>query len=316
VCQVGYLQELNWDAQSTKHKIMPKCIILKTECGKFSDNLWPAVQNDCFTMNCFHRTCSQCQEHYSTSNLPLQTRFWSCLINGSCQKAQVFINIGHPKRSKFSYFFSERYHLIFNSLPQFCTPISGTLIFCRWFTAIHITVTLFEPWHFDPHATHIYCNWTTAFLHQPPVSYITFFFTLWGGGCTIPNYVSLWTAVHKLLNPMYQFLTPSHRFLLLFFLNCVYQQKYFWATQDFSPIYCSTNIEGDESYYPSWHTTFCTICPRLFSFTIYYSGENCPTQFQALSVSHTLQIIFLGWFLPQEAYLLFFSNRSQKTRWD
>jgi hypothetical protein len=183
VCQVGYLQELNRDAWSTKHKITPKCIIFNNRTWQI---LWQSVTCStkwlCFPMKCLHRTCFQCQEHYSTSNLPLQSRFWSCLINGSCQKAQVFINTGHHKRSKFSYFFSERYHLIFNSLPQFCTPISGTLIFCRWFMAIHITVTHFEPWHFNPHATHIYCNWPTAFLHQPPVSYITFFFTLWRGG--------------------------------------------------------------------------------------------------------------------------------------
>jgi hypothetical protein len=153
------------------------------------------------------------------------------------------------------------------------------------------------------------------FYINPPVFYVTFFFTLWGGECIIPNHVSL--SNQLFINYSIQctnFWHQATKFLLLFFLNHVYQQKYFWATQDFSLIYCSVNIQGDESYYPSWHTTFCTVCPRPFSFTIYYSGENFPTQFQALSVSHNLQIIFLGRFLPQEAYLLlFFKQKSEDT---
>jgi len=72
---------------------------------------------------------------------------------------------------------------------------------------------------------------------------------------------------------MYQFLTPSHQFPFVIFLNRVHQQKYFLATQDFCPVHCSVNTEHDESYYPSWHTTFCTICPKPFSFRQFLKGQ-------------------------------------------
>lgn len=122
------------------------------------------------------------------------------------------------KKSKFSYFFSQRHHLTFNSLPQFCTSISGTLIFCGWLMAISITVTQFKPRYFDPLATHIYCNSPTAFLHQHPISYITFFFTLCGRGET----------------KMYQFLT-SHQFPFIIFPELCLSAEVFLVHTGFQP---------------------------------------------------------------------------------
>jgi hypothetical protein len=266
-------------------------------------------------MNCFHRTCFHCQVLHSTTNLPLWTRFLSCLMNGSCQKAQVFINIGHYKKSKFSYFFSKWQYLIFNPLPQFCISISGPLIFCGWFMAIHITVTHSEPWHFDPHATHIICNSLTAFLHQPTVSRITFFFTLWGGReCITLNRVSLQPTVHKLLNQMYQFFTPSHQFPFVILPELCSPAEVFL---------CHTRFQANILFheYRGWWE----LLPQLAYNILYYLSQTIllynllfrrklSTQFQALSVSRNLQIIFLGRFLPQKAYLLiFFKQKSEDT---
>jgi hypothetical protein len=57
---------------------------------------------------------------------------------------------------------------------------------------------------------------------------------------------------------------------------------------------------------------FVLFVPDQFPLQFTIQEENFPTQFQALSVSHNLQIIFLGRFLPQEAYLLsFFKQKSE-----
>ena len=70
---------------------MPKCITFNNRMWQI---LWQFLTSStkwlCFPINWFHRTCFQCQVLYSTINLPLQTRFVSCLMNGSHQKLKCY----------------------------------------------------------------------------------------------------------------------------------------------------------------------------------------------------------------------------------
>lgn len=185
----------------------------------------------------------------------------------------MFINIGHHKKKEIFILFLQTA----SSDIQFPTSnLHPNIWHINFLWMIHgnthhrdlRTLTFWSTCHsYTLQLTHSFPTSTPSIIHN------IFLHTLRGRNV---SFLTILLSNQLFINYSIEctnFWHQATNFLLLFFLNRVYQQKYFWATQDFSPIHCSVNTEDDESYYPSWHTTFCTIRPRPFSFMQFLNGQ-------------------------------------------